>query len=112
MWAICAGHVAAYESLEDAAIREVAEEVGLTIPKDKLYKYKEAEVVLRKANSHTTHYYYAKTDLKENEFVIQEGELSKVKWVKIDDIIKMIKNHDNIVFKEDKIELFKGLKNL
>ena len=112
MWAICAGHVDAYESLEEAAIREVAEEVGLIIPKNKLYKYKEAEVVLREVNSHTTHYYYAKTDLKENEFVIQEEELSEVKWVKIDDVINMIKNHDNIVFRESKIGLFEGLKAL
>ena len=112
MWAICAGHVDAYESLEDAAIREVAEEVGLIIPKDKLCKYKAAEVILRKTNSHTTYYYYTKIDKKENEFVIQKEELSEVKWVNIDNVINMIRNHDNIVFKEDKIELFKGLKNL
>ena len=112
MWAICAGHVDAYESLEDAAIREVAEEVGLTIPKDKLYKYKEADVVLREANSHTTHYYYTKTDKKENEFVIQEEELSEVKWVDIDKVMKMIKEHDNILFGEDKLMLFEGLKTL
>ena len=112
MWTICAGHVDAYESLEDAAIREVSEEVGLIIPKDKLYKYKEADIVLREANSHTTHYYYAKTDKKENEFTIQEEELSEVKWLEIDEVINMIKNHDNIVFKEDKIKLFEGLKAL
>lgn len=112
MWAICAGHVDAYESLEDAAIREVQEEIGILLDNKDLHKYKEAEVVLKESNSHTTHYYYAKTDLKENEFVIQEEDLSEVKWVNIDDVIEMIKNHDNIVFKEDKIELFKGLKNL
>ena len=112
MWTICAGHVDAYESLEDAAIREVQEEIGLLLDNKDLHKYKEAKVVLKESNSHTTHYYYAKTDLKENEFVVQKEELSEVKWVKIDDVIEMIKNHDNIVFKEDKIELFKGLKNL
>ena len=112
MWAICAGHVDAYESLEDAAIREVKEEIGLVIPKDKLYKYKDAEIALKESNSHTTHYYYAKIDKEENEFIIQEEELSEVKWVDIDKVISMIKGHDNIVFKEDKLMLFEGLKKL
>ena len=89
MWAICAGHVDAYESLEDAAIREVKEEIGLVIPKDELYRYKKAK-----------------------EFTIQEEELSEVKWVDIDKVISMIKERDNIVFKEDKLMLFEGLKAL
>lgn len=111
-WAICAGHVDAYESLEHAAIREVKEEIGLDIPMDKLMKYKEAEVVLRETNSHTTHYYYYKTNKSVDEFIIQEEELSEVKWFNIDDVIEMIKNHDNIVFTENRIKLFEGLKNV
>ena len=111
-WAICSGHVDAYESLEDAALREVKEEIGLTILKDELCRYKKSELILRESNSHTTHYFYFKTDKKANEFTIQEEELSEVKWVDIDKVIRMIKDHDNIVFGEDKLMLFEGLKTL
>ena len=38
-WALCAGHVEAYESLEDAAIREIKEEIGLDISKEDLHEY-------------------------------------------------------------------------
>ena len=41
-----------------------------------------------------------------------EEELSEVKWFNIDDVIEMIKNHDNIVFTENRIKLFEGLKNV
>ena len=112
-WAICAGHVDAYESIIDAAIREVKEEIGLNISKDKLYKYKEAEIFLRETNSHMTHYFYTKINKGINEFIIQKEELSEVKWVNIDEVVNRIKSHDEtLVFKEDRLRLFEGLKNV
>lgn len=48
-----------------------------------------------------------------NQFVIQEDELSEVKWFLIDNVIKMIKTHDpSIVFKENRLDLFKKLKDV
>ncbi len=47
----------------------------------------------------------------EDEFIIQEEELSEVKWFNIDDVIDMIKCKDeSIVFKQNRIHLFEKIK--
>lgn len=112
-WALCAGHVDAYESLEDAAIREIKEEIGIDVTKNDLHKYGEKVLSLKESNSHITYFYYIKTNKKENELKIQVEELSEVRWFDIDKVIDMIINNDNsIVFTEKRLNLLKGLKEL
>lgn len=112
-WALCAGHVDAYESLEDAAIREIKEEIGIDVPKDDLHKYSGKELTLRDRNSHITYFYYVKTNKREDDFTVQFEELSEVKWFDIDNVINMIINKDgSTVFTEERLNLFKGLKEL
>ena len=99
-WALCAGHVDSGESLSSAAIREIKEEVGITITERELHPYKEREFIIKESNSHINYYYYIKSNKDEVDFVIQEEELSEVKWFDIDKVIEMIRNHDeSIVFK-------------
>lgn len=112
-WALCAGHVDAYESLEDAAIREIKEEIGIDVSKQDLHKYGEKSVSLKESNSHITYLYYIKTNLAEEDFVIQQEELSEVKWFDIDEVIEMIVNKDSsTIFKDRYIKLFQDLKDL
>ena len=112
-WALCAGHVDADESLEVAALRELKEEVGLDVSLESLYSFAESEFTIRESNSHITYFYYVKSNLQESEFIIQEEELSEVKWFNIDDVIDMIKMKDEtIVFNENRIKIFEQLKNL
>lgn len=112
-WALCAGHVDHKEELMDAAIRETEEELGLKLSKDDLIPFLDKEITREKTNSHITYFYYIKCNLEQNQFVIQEDELSEVKWFLIDDVIKMIKTHDpSIVFKENRLDLFKKLKDV
>lgn len=112
-WALCAGHVDAGESLENAALREVKEEVGLFLSDEDLHPYSEREISIKDTNSHITYFYYAKTNLKEEDFIIQLEELSEVKWFDIDEVINMIKNHDeSTVFNEDRLHLIEGLKKI
>lgn len=112
-WGLCAGHVDAYESLETAALREIKEEVGLDISPNELHSFMKREFIFRDSNSHITYFYYIKCNKSEDEFIIQDEELSEVKWFDIDKVIDMIKQNDEtIVFKENKLYLFEALKNI
>ncbi len=109
-WGLCAGHVEANESLENAALREIKEEVGLDITSKKLIPYGEREITISDSNSHITYFYYIRCNKKENEFAIQTEELSEVKWFNIDEIITMIKE-GKTSFKENRIKLFEKIKS-
>ena len=112
-WALCAGHVRASESLEDAAIREAKEEMGINILKEELKSFGEVENNIGESDSHLTYFFYVKTNKKENEFVLQPKEVSEVKWFDIDEIIDMIINKDDRIFyTEKRIKLFEELKKI
>lgn len=112
-WALCAGHVDTGESLESAALRELNEEVGINVSINDLRPFAEREFTIGDSNSHITYFYYVKSNLDENDFIIQREELSKVKWFDLDKVINMIKSNDETtVFKEERIYLFEQLKNL
>ena len=112
-WGLCAGHVDADEELEDAAIREVYEEIGLKISKNDLHLLDEINVKKREQNSNITRCYYVICNKQENEFTIQEEELSEVKWVNIDELINRIKNNDDsLTLKENRIYLLERLKKI
>ena len=104
-WALCSGLVVAGESIDEAAIRELEEEIGVRFSIDQLKILEE--------NLNLTRFYYVVCNKEEDEFVIQEEELSCVKWYDIDEVIKMIKNHDeSLIIKESRIYLLEKLQNL
>lgn len=117
-WGLCAGHVVAHESLADAALREIKEEVGLDIVANELHPFAEKFVNLDTYDSQITYFYYIKTNLKASGFEIQLEELSEVKWFSIDKVIEMIKNNDKSTvfsyesnsFKKKWLEFFEKLK--
>lgn len=112
-WGSCAGHVDAYESLEDAALRELKEELGLEISKNSLYSFLGRQIFKKDTNSHITYLYYTKANKDEKDFIIQEEELSEVKWFDIDEIIRLIKsNDDSLTFKKDRLYIFEKLKEI
>ena len=112
-WALCAGHVDANEGLENAALRELKEEVGLEIPLEKLHPIAEREFTLGDTNSHITYFFYTKSNKDEDDFIIQKEELSEVKWFDLDEVINMIKEEDKtIVFKKNRLYIFEVLKEI
>ena len=112
-WGLCAGHVSYDETLEDAALREIKEEIGLDIGLGDLNPIGDKLVLLYDKGAHITYHYYIKVDKSSDDFIIQKEELSEVKWFLIDDVLKMIKSKDNsITLKENRVDLLESLKRI
>lgn len=94
-WGLCAGHVEASESIVDAALRELEEEIGLTVSRDELHPLLERRVRIGEKNSHITYPFYVWCDQDETFFHIQEEELSQVKWHSIDSVVTRVKQGDS-----------------
>ncbi len=94
-WGLCSGHVQSGETIEEAALREIFEEIGLQISKDNLHILDKMIVTKRDFNSQIVRVYYAICD--ENKFKIQQEELTAIKWFDISKIIDMINNHDDSI---------------
>lgn len=110
-WRPCAGHVKAYESLEDAMIREIEEEIGVLFKKDEL-KLLDRRIEVLPKNSHVTYFYYLKSNLEEDKFTIQKEELSEVKWFNIEDALNATTLNEDSYYKEKYIQLFEKLKSI
>ncbi|MEK6920339.1 MAG: NUDIX domain-containing protein [Nanoarchaeota archaeon] len=81
-----AGHVAAKESIEDALDRELFEELGLKIERDKIKKIevrKTGNVVPGWQHPHNefVHVYLLRWDGNANELTIQKSEVEKVTFI-------------------------------
>ncbi len=112
-WGLCAGHVDSGESLENATIREIKEEIGLDVTVDELHTFTEREINIKEKNSHIAYFYYLVTNKKEDEFVIQEEELSEVKWFNVDYIIELIEKGDTTtVFTKERLRLLNDIKKV
>ena len=110
-WGLCAGHVNSGQGIDDTALKEVEEEIGLKLASDELHILEKMEVKKRKTNSHLTRIYYVVCN--EENFIIQTEELSEVKWFNIDDVIEMINNKDeSLVLKSDRLYLLEKIKEL
>lgn len=111
-WALCAGHVIGNEKEYKTAIRELEEEIGLKIKKSDL-KF----IGIHKKNDPTnkkfSYIYLAHTNMKIDEYIIQEEELSALKYVPISKLIRLTKSNDKtLAFHGDKfhIDLFTNIK--
>lgn len=112
-WALCAGHVQSGETEKQSAIRELVEELDMKIYQKDLV-FLETYKKNGHANRKISYVYLARTNMKLNEYTIQEDELTDLKYVYIDELIKITKEDDKtLAFGGDKyhIDLFEKVKN-
>ena len=105
MWDITAGgHVDKGEFGFQAVLRECQEELGIQLNKNDITFIGATTSINVKGdiiNKHFNEYYIANKEIDLNSIKIQEDEVSEVKWVEKDEIIKRIQNnHENITDKE------------
>lgn len=102
-----AGHVDADEPYEAAAARETAEEIGLkNVKLEEIGRWRSHEVVDGRTLNRFNRMYRIRVD--NPEFVVDEGEVSEIKWFTLDeakntiakfpdtmtpDVIRVIKEH-------------------
>ena len=93
-WGITAGHVEVGEEPLEVAKRETFEEIGLKL-EDHDLEFLFIEKTERNCNNHFKYMYYAKTDKKISEFVIQKEELSELKYISLKEFKDIIERQDD-----------------
>lgn len=98
-WSITQGHVDSGENVEVAAIRETQEELGMKDLKLEDLAFFCVEKCSREyeniIDNHFKNIFLLKTDLKIEEFVLQEDEVSEVKYFSIDKLKNICQNKEN-----------------
>lgn len=99
MWVMsCEGHSSTGDSSQEAAIRELSEELGLDVPVSDLkflFSYKrEAQLKDDYIARHFIDVYLIQKDILLSELNLQTDEVSEVDWISVSDYKKKIKASD------------------
>lgn len=110
------GHVQAGETSIEASIREINEEIGITIKENELtYLYTIKEETNNQCYMENIFYdtYILRKKIKLDDIVIQEDEVSEVKYMDINDVYNSIQNNSELFVpnKEDYKRIFEYLKS-
>ncbi|MGE7634588.1 NUDIX domain-containing protein [Bacillus paramycoides] len=82
IWNVPAGKVKYYEGIEEALVREVYEETGLTVDKPTYCGYK----IINKTNKRVVYTYYCSVD-NISSLNIDECEFSEFEWIHPNDVV-------------------------
>lgn len=101
LWDISvAGHIGAGEIIEEAAIREIEEEIGFSITKDKLIKIGNRKHQISHPNgiqdNEFHHVFATKLTVPLSDLIIQESEVSDINLYPLE-TLKNTKNLENIL---------------
>lgn len=104
LWDVTAGgHVLANELNYQAAIRETAEELGITLTKNDLEfigAVTSENIIGNITNRHFNEYYITHLDLDPQTLKLQPEEVEDIRWISIKELRKRINNnHDGIADK-------------
>lgn len=96
LWATTGGHPKSGESSLEGIITEVKEELGIVIDRPILFKQASGKNTI-------CDLYYIKKNIDLKDIILQEEEVSSVKWASIDEINELMKNNE---FKESHYKMF------
>lgn len=99
-WGLTAGHVDRGEEPIQAAKRETLEEIGIDVEEKELEpllieKMSEDFPKVNQTNSCFEYWYLLRTNKKIEEYVIEEKELSEVKYISLEELEKIINTQDD-----------------
>ena len=88
------GHVRYSESYEEAAMRELEEEIGLKIEEEELHKVMKASPSHENGNEFVTLFTYL-MDPKEEDLALESDEVDEIVINKLLDVVKDVENYRN-----------------
>lgn len=100
-WAATGGHPKSGENSLQGMVAEIEEELGIKVLEEELLLFK--TIV---SNDDFLDLYYLKKNISANDFVLQEEEVSDVKWFLKSKIDLMIKAGDFFKYNIDEYKLF------
>ena len=92
-----AGHVTQNGEFRSTAVRETAEEIGLTVQREDLQLIGLLENHYEKDDIHDNEIravYLYNGDVDEDSLVLQESEVAEVCWAELDEVLTIMKNED------------------
>lgn len=92
-YGLCAGHIDPNETEKEAAVREVFEETGVKINEEDL-QFIDIYVNTDEGNKHFKYIYLVRTDKKIEDMVMQEEEVSELKFITIPELEKIVETKD------------------
>lgn len=97
-WGLCAGHIGAGETVESAVIRELKEELGVSLSIDDLelmyIKKEQTDFKNGQKNYMFCYVYFFKTNKKISDYKIQKEELSEIKYITFEELKNAIKTQN------------------
>lgn len=116
-WCLTTGHVELGEEYDKAAIRELKEELGIEIKEEltPLGIFKQSIKSGKVINNSFMKYYFYKTNKKLEDYTIQLEELSEIKYISFNEIVRVINEKDeNYIFANKEImqDILKLLKEI
>ena len=98
-YGITSGHTFAGEEAKNGALREIKEEIGLTIKEQELKSIYKTEI-----NKIIYNLYYIQKEIDLSELTLQKEEVENVYWYTIEEINNLIQRNE---FYNKQIEAFK-----
>lgn len=93
-----AGHIPAGSSYEVSAIRELQEELGVTVSVDQLHvigtSYSDSYHIFHDQPFHNVQVSRVYALWYDGDFILQQEELSEVRWIDLDECIRHVQNND------------------
>ena len=106
-----AGHIQAQETVVQGALRELKEELGVSIEENQL-KYITKIRYVGEHNREFGYVFLVRTDLKEDEYVFEDHEVERVEYIYFEELERMIaeKRNDLLVHNNEEELLFRYIR--